>query len=625
MSVGCALTLMKMQEEAVAASRALAIILLAAPVSGARDLQASSPQDAEPARAAPSLPHERPADLPGPGRAAQPVEMPVPRSQFGIPTSVQVNVGPNGGNITGDAANEPSLAVDPTNPNRMSIGWRQFDTIASNFREAGRAFSQDGGRTWHFPGVLDPGVFRSDPVLTYDADGRFFYSSLRVEAGIYSCDVYATSTGGATWELPVYAWGGDKQWITVDRTPSIGRGHLYQIWSTAGSCCGNNIFTRSTDGGFSWDNPVTVPQSPIWGTLDVAPDGTLYASGVDSRNLSRILVSRSTSARDPFALPSFTTVLVNLGGSIGVFLGPGSPNPDGLLGQVWVVADPSGGARTRWVYVLASVDPPGADPLDVMFARSTDGGVTWSAPLRVNDDAGNAWQWFGAMSAAPNGRLDVVWNDTRNTGVANRSELHYATSADGGMTWSASQRLTPEFDSHVGFPNQDKIGDYVHLVSDAVGANLAYPATFNGEQDIWFLRIGDYDCNANGVGDALDIAMGTSSDWNGNGRPDSCEGLQVSDVPPAAPRWSLGANVPNPFNPTTRIPFEAAAAGAVRLRILDIAGRHVRTLDVRARLGPNVLTWDGHDARGLPVASGVYIYQLEAPLVRASRRMVLAR
>src|SRR5262249_40612645 len=57
-------------------------------------------------------------------------------SQFGQYTSYQVNVDANNNNIVGDAANEPSICVDPNNPDRMSIGWRQFDSIASNFREA---------------------------------------------------------------------------------------------------------------------------------------------------------------------------------------------------------------------------------------------------------------------------------------------------------------------------------------------------------------------------------------------------------------------------------------------------------------------------------------------------------
>ena len=51
-------------------------------------------------------------------------------------TSVQVNINNLGQNITGDAANEPSLAVDPTNRNKIVVGWRQFDNVSSNFRQA---------------------------------------------------------------------------------------------------------------------------------------------------------------------------------------------------------------------------------------------------------------------------------------------------------------------------------------------------------------------------------------------------------------------------------------------------------------------------------------------------------
>src|ERR1043165_7676872 len=80
----------------------------------------------------------------------------------------QVNVGPGGLNIVGDAANEPSLAVDASPPNRITIGWRQSDDVPSNFRQAGHAYSKDGGRTWTFTGSLDAGVFRSDPVIRSD-------------------------------------------------------------------------------------------------------------------------------------------------------------------------------------------------------------------------------------------------------------------------------------------------------------------------------------------------------------------------------------------------------------------------------------------------------------------------
>jgi len=160
-----------------------------------------------------------------------------------------------------------------------------------------------------------------------------------------------------------------------------------------------------------------------------------------------------------------------------------------------------------------------------MFARSDDGGFTWSEPVRVNDDLeGNgAWHWFGTMDVAPNGRIDAVWNDTRNSGgLANLSELYYAFSTDGGRTWSKNVPVSPQFDSRLGWPNQAKIGDYYGMVSDNTGTNIAYAATFNGEQDVYFLRIGMIDCNGNGHPDDEDIATGRSEDCNNDQLPDEC-------------------------------------------------------------------------------------------------------
>lgn len=160
-----------------------------------------------------------------------------------------------------------------------------------------------------------------------------------------------------------------------------------------------------------------------------------------------------------------------------------------------------------------------------MFSRSTDRGLTWSKAVRVNDDpVGNeAWQWFATMSVAPNGRIDVIWNDTRNSGQVNRSELSYSFSGDAGETWSENIPISPMFDSYVGWPRQNKIGDYYHAVSDNGGVNIAYAATFNGEQDVYFLRIGMHDCNENGIDDAEEVQSGSADDCDGNGVPDECQ------------------------------------------------------------------------------------------------------
>ena len=106
-------------------------------------------------------------------------------SQFGVFTSYQANVDGNGNNILGDAANEPSIAVDPTDRNKMSIGWRQFDSIISDFRQAGWGYTTDGGDAWTFPGVLQNDLFRSDPVLHFNEVGNFFYLSLRSDGLIF--------------------------------------------------------------------------------------------------------------------------------------------------------------------------------------------------------------------------------------------------------------------------------------------------------------------------------------------------------------------------------------------------------------------------------------------------------
>jgi len=399
----------------------------------------------------------------------------------GFFSSVQVNVDGAGDNIVGDAANEPSIAVDPNDTSRLLVGWRQFDTVASNFRQAGWGYSHDSGANWTFPGSIEAGLFRSDPVVGVDNQGVFYYYSLGVPGGNFVNDMFRSLDGGVTWSSPFFACGGDKAWLAIDHSGGIGDGHAYAFWTSSFSCPGaSGNFNRSTDGGMNWDPEVPVPIQ--WGTLDVASDGNLYLIGTGGGGFS---VLRSSNAQDSGQGVVFdANTSVNLGGSLRFSAGP---NPGGLLGQAWIATNPSNGD----IYALASVDPSGGDPLDVRFSRSTDGGATWSPSVRVNDDASTtAWQWFGTMSVAPNGRIDVVWNDTRNDPGGLDSELFYSSSTDGGVTWLPNVPMSPAWDPLIGHPDQNKIGDYYDMVSFNDAAHLAWAATFNGEQDVYYLRIG---------------------------------------------------------------------------------------------------------------------------------------
>ncbi len=591
-------------------------------------------------------------------------------------TTVQVNVDANGLNMTGDAANEPSMAVDPTDPNKMTIGWRQFNTISSNFRQAGHAYTTDGGMTWTFPGVIQPGIFRSDPVLDYDREGNFYYNSLTNDPDYY-CKVFKSTDGGETWDNGVDAKGGDKQWMTVDKTDGPGSGHIYAFWTSYFSTCYPGFFTRSTNGGASFGNCTVIPDDPSWGTIMTDANGNLYVGASGSFDF---VVAKSSNAQIAGQAVSWDfATSVDLGGYISYGLGP---NPDGLAGQTSLAIDTSGGAADGNVYLLCSVEPfSGSDPLDVRFARSTNGGASFSSSVKINDDAGtNAYQWFGTMSVAPNGRIDVIWLDTRDHPGTYMSALYYSYSTDAGLTWSANERMSDFFDPHLGWPNQQKMGDYYHMVSDENGARLAWAATFNGEEDVYYsyitpdvvpveltsftTAVGKNAVNLNWTtatetnNKGFEIERSTDrKDWGvigfveGNGTTaqpqvysysDRLTGIsaprlyyrlkqvdfdgsyEYSDISTAeiAPSsFALAQNYPNPFNPSTVISYSLPENEFVTLKVYDVLGNEVASLvNEQKSAGKYSLEFNASE-----LGSGVYFYTLKAGVHIQSRKMILVK
>jgi flagellar hook capping protein FlgD len=115
--------------------------------------------------------------------------------------------------------------------------------------------------------------------------------------------------------------------------------------------------------------------------------------------------------------------------------------------------------------------------------------------------------------------------------------------------------------------------------------------------------------------------------------PAAClHGTNPTDVdnPPAVDvplRTALAQNIPNPFNPMTKISFDLAQNGHVKLRIFDVAGRTVRTLldkEMQAGRSQNVV-WNGLDDAGRRVSTGVYFYRLDAVGVTITKKMVMMK
>jgi hypothetical protein len=271
-----------------------------------------------------------------------------------------------------------------------------------------------------------------------------------------------------------------------------------------------------------------------------------------------------------------------------------APNPVGLGGQTNIAVDVSGGPFNGNVYLLCSVMRDTIpDSADVMFARSTDGGVIFDSPVRINDDTStSALQWFGTMSVAPNGRIDVIWLDTRDNPGTNISALYYSTSRDGGETWSKNIRLSEFFDPHLGWPRQEKMGDYFHMISENEGAHLAWAATFTGGQDIYYSYIADT------------ISIPVSAGDNN----------AVSD-------YALSQNYPNPFNPRTSITYQIPAGSVVTLKIYDILGNEIALLVKEHKPAGKYKVEFNSSA----LTSGVYFYTLRAGSYTETKKMILEK
>ena len=482
---------------------------------------------------------------------------------FGSYTSVQVNVDQFGQNIPGDLGNEPTIALNPINPSNMVVGWR-LRPPASTLISAGSAFTLNQGSSWQVSPILPalPNQKRTDPALDVDSLGNFYFQSYATGGGVPDANsVFKSVDGGASWGAPVYQFSGDRNFIAIDRTGGIGEGNIYSVWSSDSNPDPNYLpkyFVRSTDQGASYQQPVDdLPVYVGFGRMTVGPEGEVYISGRDWLSdtyeagtvFENYYFMKSLDAKNPDVSPTFTAKAVDMGGRP-IDLSMNAPNPRGGMTEVVIASDHSQSAMRGNIYMLTNVLPndfQSCDPvdpescvlndiMDIHFVSSVDGGETWSLPVRVNDDPAKptSIQWFPMMGVAPNSRIDAVWYDTRNGSGAKpyrMSQLYYSYSWDGGVTWSPNKPVTPEFNTHLpydtGTENQkDKLGDYAQLVSDANGAHVAYAATFNGEQDVYYLNVFP-DCNNNALSDVQDIELRRSGDINGNHQPDSCENITV--------------------------------------------------------------------------------------------------
>jgi hypothetical protein len=360
------------------------------------------------------------------------------------------------------------VKISRKDPLRVVAAWRDFRTgVTPAVRRVGYSFSTDGGESWATSALLPSHNATyprtSDPAVGVDTSGNFYIATISITSGdnFGKIVVYKSIDGGVTFDSGSVApadtstaFFDDKEYITSDLnegSPYADR--IYISWTRFGSP-GGMFLTYSTDEGATWSSHTTINDAGNSGQGSdpcVDPDGNLCVVWYGGP-IPAILFDRSTNGGVSFG-PD--VVVDTIFGSFGGF-----PS---------IEADISGGSRNGYLYTAYS-DGRNGD-LDVFLKSSSNGGATWSAPVRINDDStGNGkdqyWPWIAVDEL---GTVAILYYDTRNTPDNTISETYVARSTDGGLSFINELASTAQSPHNA--PNGDvRFGDYIGI--DAWGGKI---------------------------------------------------------------------------------------------------------------------------------------------------------
>ncbi len=387
------------------------------------------------------------------------------------PTNVIVN-DPSKGRVPDIAQKEPSIAVFGA---RIVVGWNDEtisfgQTLRGAKSGVGYGFSTDGGATFWDVGTIGGQNWGGDPSLAVDRAGNFYFGRLDLVPGSTTSDriaVFKSTDGGATFPQSSTVSSAspaltDKPMIAVDNTGGQFDGTVYASWTIARSNVQTIWFSRSTNGGTSFSEPIQLSD----GGRDqnsfpaVGPNGDLYVlwSDLVSGNL---FIRKSTNGGVSFApavLVATASLLGELESETAQYCGRVLKGSIRVQSSPSIAVDRSGGPNNGMVYVVFGSHGAGADGADVYLTRSRDGGATWSTPSRLNDDTTSNDQWLPFVAVAPNGSVAVSWYDRRRDDQNLLIDLFMRISSTGGASFGPNLKITevsfppPGINRTLGFP-----------------------------------------------------------------------------------------------------------------------------------------------------------------------------
>ena len=219
---------------------------------------------------------------------------------------------------------------------------------------------------------------------------------------------------------------------SMPRFAGNGSTNAYVTWSRkdfsestpyGGDACGNTMFSRSTNNGASWSVPIKLHSGGI-------------CTGGDFWPMDQI------------------------------------PGDDRIHSFPAMAVDTTPGTHGGWIYIVYAGNDS-KDGGDIHFVKSTDAGVSFSAPVKLNARPGSdRSQWFPYIAVASTGRVYATWYDQQFVSSGDVTETLMTYSDDGGVTWSRPAPITDRpfragFGNDTGQPN---IGDYIGATTN--GGNL---------------------------------------------------------------------------------------------------------------------------------------------------------
>jgi len=495
-------------------------------------------------------------------------------------------------NIVIDSTSQPNETVIFVNPENT-------DYLLAGANLQSIYHSMDGGESWNRVAMSSQFNVWGDPCVVIDTLGYYYYFHLSWPSGGSFIDriVCQRSTDqGQTWNTGTgIGLNGtkaqDKEWACVNPFNN----EIYLTWTQfdvygTGNPNDSTIirFSKSSDQGITWSEPVRISEkagdcldddNTVEGAVPcVGPEGQIYVSWAGPTG---IVFDRSTDGGNTWL--SHDIFVSDFPGGWNYDI-PGISRCNGLP---VTCCDMSNGIHRGAIYINWTDQRNGADDTDVWIVKSTDGGNTWSAPVRVNDDASGRHQFFTWMTVdQSNGYLWFIFYDRRNYNDS-RTDVYLAVSKDGGETFRNFKVSQTPFVPNSGI----FFGDY-----NGISAH-------NNKVHAMWTRLSQQKLS---VLTALVDTIYT--------------GLPPVDHAP----FSVESTYPNPFAGSAYFSFKVREPAYVTLEVYDIMGQKVATIIGNERMIPGKYTRQFNPA-GLNLSSGVYYFRLSSAGKFTYRKIVFQK